>query len=403
MDKLGKVIKMAQEGDIDAQFMLGELYQNGIGIEQNNESAVFWYIKAAHQGHAKAQNILEDVYCIKAREAQADGRTIYQADLVDATEPPTGLVTTEIVADEEMKALLCKAEAGDAEAQYSAGLNYYMGTRLPQSYKKALYWYTQAAEQGLDKGRYGLDIWRSDKPQELQKAVEQYVVLAEHGDAEAQCLAGVWYMNGIGVTRDKAKAVEWFVKSAQQDNVLAKEWLGHCWSHGHGVAKDYRQAFFWYYQAARQGSAGAQLLVAGLYYSGRGVRKNEKEAAVWLTRAADQNNTEAQCRLGEWYHKGSGVAKDDQQAVYWITKAAEQDHDDAICTLGFCYRDGIGVVKDEQKAVYWLGKAAKRGSVEARKELDKIKRNGFEARASSNGCGCALAILAIMILYVILK
>ncbi|MFN6886985.1 tetratricopeptide repeat protein, partial [Proteus mirabilis] len=47
--------KAGEQGDSDAQYNLAISYDEGIGIEQDHEKAVTWYTKAAEQGHADAQ------------------------------------------------------------------------------------------------------------------------------------------------------------------------------------------------------------------------------------------------------------------------------------------------------------------------------------------------------------
>ena len=47
--------KAAEQGDASAQYNLGVMYENGHGVEQDDEQAVFWYRKAAEQGYADAQ------------------------------------------------------------------------------------------------------------------------------------------------------------------------------------------------------------------------------------------------------------------------------------------------------------------------------------------------------------
>ena len=37
------------------QFILADMYKNGVGVEPNFEEALKWYRRAAVQGHAKAQ------------------------------------------------------------------------------------------------------------------------------------------------------------------------------------------------------------------------------------------------------------------------------------------------------------------------------------------------------------
>ena len=45
----------AEQGDADAQFMLGGAYYEGKGVTKDHAEAVKWYRKAADQGEADAQ------------------------------------------------------------------------------------------------------------------------------------------------------------------------------------------------------------------------------------------------------------------------------------------------------------------------------------------------------------
>ena len=49
------LIKLAEQGSVDAQFYLGECYRCGLGVQQDDVKAAEWYKKAAEQGHEKAQ------------------------------------------------------------------------------------------------------------------------------------------------------------------------------------------------------------------------------------------------------------------------------------------------------------------------------------------------------------
>jgi hypothetical protein len=57
-------IDLAEEGDADAQFNIGNIYYNGIGVDENDKEAAVWYHKAAKQGHAAAQFDLASMYYI---------------------------------------------------------------------------------------------------------------------------------------------------------------------------------------------------------------------------------------------------------------------------------------------------------------------------------------------------
>ena len=54
--------KAALEGDINAQYALGNFYILGRGVDQNISEAFEWYLKAALQGHAVAQFNLGEMY-----------------------------------------------------------------------------------------------------------------------------------------------------------------------------------------------------------------------------------------------------------------------------------------------------------------------------------------------------
>ncbi len=47
--------KAAEQGDMDAQHLLGCLYDLGLGVPEDLKQAAYWYRKAAEQGHAEAQ------------------------------------------------------------------------------------------------------------------------------------------------------------------------------------------------------------------------------------------------------------------------------------------------------------------------------------------------------------
>ena len=46
---------LAEQGDVDAQYNLGWMYDNGRGVPEDDKEAVKWYRLAADQGYADAQ------------------------------------------------------------------------------------------------------------------------------------------------------------------------------------------------------------------------------------------------------------------------------------------------------------------------------------------------------------
>ncbi|MBI4382782.1 MAG: SEL1-like repeat protein [Nitrospinae bacterium] len=51
--------KKAGQGDADAQYNLGIMYQLGRGVEQDFDESTRWYRKAAERGHAEARREVE--------------------------------------------------------------------------------------------------------------------------------------------------------------------------------------------------------------------------------------------------------------------------------------------------------------------------------------------------------
>ena len=50
---------LAEQGEADAQYNLGNCYAFGDGVEQSYTEAVKWYKKAAEQGHEDAKKELD--------------------------------------------------------------------------------------------------------------------------------------------------------------------------------------------------------------------------------------------------------------------------------------------------------------------------------------------------------
>jgi TPR repeat protein len=53
---------LADEGNAQAQYNVGEMYENGWGRPHDNSAAAHWYQKAADQGYATAQMALGHMY-----------------------------------------------------------------------------------------------------------------------------------------------------------------------------------------------------------------------------------------------------------------------------------------------------------------------------------------------------
>lgn len=56
------LLEMAQKGNVDCQFDLGEAYRQGLGVTTNIDRSIYWYNKAAKQNDLHAQFALGVMY-----------------------------------------------------------------------------------------------------------------------------------------------------------------------------------------------------------------------------------------------------------------------------------------------------------------------------------------------------
>jgi TPR repeat protein len=103
---------------------------------------------------------------------------------------------------------------------------------------------------------------------DYQAAYEEWLPLAELGDAEAQYNLGVMYDEGAGIKQDLARAAEWYRKAAEQGFLDAQMNLGMMYYEGQGFARDCAEAASWFKRAADQG---------------------DREAAVYLKRIEEES------------------------------------------------------------------------------------------------------------------
>ncbi len=142
----------AARGDVEAQYNLGALYDQGLGVPQDDAQAVKWYRLAAAQGDADAQ------YRLGLKHHNGEG--VPQDDA------------------EAAKWYRLAAEQGQSDAQRNLAAFYFAGQGVPQDLVRAHLWFALAGAQGdtLSAG--------------LRETVSRYMTPAQI--AEAKRLARAW-------------------------------------------------------------------------------------------------------------------------------------------------------------------------------------------------------------------
>ncbi len=183
---------LAEQGDVEAQVLLGRMFAWGRGVPRNQDEAVKWFRKAAEQGHGLAQSILGLRY--------AYGRGVPQDD------------------SQAIEWFRRGTKRGNAVAQHNLGVMYENGKGIAKDDKQAAYWYRLAAEQGVP---------------------------------HAQSNLGRMYSEGRGVNQDDLEAVKWFQKAAQRGLPQAMHNLGVAHLKGEGFPQDNLKAYAWIHLATQ--------------------------------------------------------------------------------------------------------------------------------------------------------
>ena len=113
------------------------------------------------------------------------------------------------------------------------------------------------------------------------RALEEFRLLAEQGDAAAQNNLGAMYYYGLGLHLDLVEAVRWFRQAADQGDADGQNNLGALYDTGLGVPKDHAEAVRLYRLAAGQGHAGGQFNLGLMYSRGEGVLQDYVAAHMW--------------------------------------------------------------------------------------------------------------------------
>jgi TPR repeat protein len=139
--------KAAEQGDADAQSLLGTYYEGGDFVPQDYGQAAQWYRKAAIQGNANGQYNFGDLY--------AQGHGVPQ-DMGQA-----------------VRWFRKAATQGHVGAQGRLASAYFTGVGVPQDYSQAIQWWSKAAQRGDASSQYFLGYLYA-----LGKGVPQSKVVA---------------------------------------------------------------------------------------------------------------------------------------------------------------------------------------------------------------------------------
>jgi len=136
---------LAKQGNAEAQYRLGNMYDDGKGVTQDYAEAVKWFRLTAAQGKAEAQTNLGVMY--------KDGQGVAQ-DYAEA-----------------VKWFRLAAVQGAGKAQTNLGVMYATGRGVAQDYVRAHMWFNLGAVSGYANAVSGRDLAaKRMTPQQIAQA-----------------------------------------------------------------------------------------------------------------------------------------------------------------------------------------------------------------------------------------
>ncbi|HET9181730.1 MAG TPA: tetratricopeptide repeat protein [Candidatus Angelobacter sp.] len=309
---------LAERGDAKSQFDLGQAYEAGTGIQQNDDLAAKWYRAAATQDYAPAENRLGVMYSLGRGVNRDKAEALRWYRKAAKHRLPEGCFNVAIsyyngdgVTEEINLAyawMLAAKDAGDLQAQEAV-------KRMADEMHGRIYF---SEFKLADLYEQGVEI-----PQDLSRAADLYREIGSNdhdfGVGDAQYNLCQLYTTGKGVPLNYAEARSWCKKSTRHGVKLGYLMLGRMAELGQGEPKDPAKAAAWYQDAA------LVLLPDGFLASGRlrlqgTSHDDQKKAYFWFYLAQHYKVAEADSLLQQAAGNLSKkeIKKEQKRALQWI-------------------------------------------------------------------------------------
>ncbi|RFC65521.1 sel1 repeat family protein [Fulvimarina endophytica] len=221
---------LAKLGDPAAQALLGDLYQNGLGVTPDVDEAARWFEAAAKSGdHTAELNFAmlllsgtgvarDEARALKLLKSAADAKLplaeFNYAQLLIRTSPASGF-------EEAVPYFRSAADAGIADAQYAMSQLLASGRGGEESLPKAREWLRRAAINGFEIAEIEYGIWLLNGKGGPANQPEGFRFLeraALRGNPIAINRVAHLYKDGLGTAPDTAEAAKWAVVAKRLDN-----------------------------------------------------------------------------------------------------------------------------------------------------------------------------------------
>ncbi|GBR21495.1 tetratricopeptide repeat protein [Asaia spathodeae] len=368
------VRKAAEAGHVQARLTLATLYLVGFpeGFDENRatimrdgkerkrvpdlEQAAHWSRLAANEGQPDAQALLGYVLTNGPESLRnpAEAREWYEKS----------------------------ASAGSAQGHLGLGMALHSDPKSPEDLARGTAELVQAADAGLATAFYFL-AWINEQgigqAQDLAAAARYFEKAAERGIVQAQTRFALYLLQGKGLARRPDRAETWLRRAALGGDAEAAALLGDLHIRGEEMAPNYLEAATWYQVAAELGHGAAARGLGLLYLTGTGVHRDPDEAARWFRVSAECGDRVADADLGNLALTGIGSEEGRVAMQKRFLQAAENGDLVGAFNVGVCYAEGVGTERDDARAAYWMQRAAD-GVVNAQYWLGRMYLEGRGVR-----------------------
>ena len=269
---LSVLLKLAEQGYVPAQALLGQIYWSGEIVPKDSQIAANWFRKAADAGDGWSMQRL--------------GLLLFDGD------------GSEINEVEAFHWFQKAANLGIDEAMNMLGICYLRGRGTAKNGEKAIHWLNAAVDLDCTVAQYNLgrryflgevvDI-------DYEKAFWLFKQASRWTDKEAP--SSEWYIywcykDGLGTEPDLKLAIEWLRKGANRECPLAMSELGRIYMCGEGVDRNFETGTQLLQRSALAGEAHAQFHLGIAYQNGDGVVRDDGEAIRWFYLASRSRSNE---------------------------------------------------------------------------------------------------------------
>lgn len=190
---------LGNAGNMSAQLMLGALYNKGGAIPRDDQKAVVWFQKAAQQGNPEAQYQLGSLYeNSQLPQSYSDAIAWYER----------------------------AAQKGSAKAQVRLGHIYNRGLGVSQNISEAVLWYGKAALQNHPEAQYSLGLMYAQGkgfPKNDQLAIGWLTKSAAQGFADAELFLGDIYLTGASTHKRPVLAYALYELAISHNTTILKD------------------------------------------------------------------------------------------------------------------------------------------------------------------------------------